>query len=140
MLKVAKVIKRQPEVVGRQNKGADAETGTSGEKCRRADTMQSMEPGMLGSGVMRRPSLLESFRPTYVKKCSQRSESNILASKMVPGVIGSGRCPCQIDLGMKEKKRCRITPRLKRKTGIMVMPYFQKDRVCDRMFLVGCSS
>ena len=42
---------------GRQNNGADGEVGTSEEKWRRAVAGHSMEPGMLGRGIMRRPSL-----------------------------------------------------------------------------------
>ena len=37
--------------------GADSEAGTSEGKCRRAPAGQSMELGMLGSGIIRRPSL-----------------------------------------------------------------------------------
>ena len=51
------MIGRWPEVEGRANNGADGEAGTSKKKCRRAAAGQSMEPGMLGSGMMWRPSL-----------------------------------------------------------------------------------
>ena len=54
MLKVAKVIGRWPEVARRQNNGADGEAGRSEKKWRRAVAGQSMEPGMLERGMMRR--------------------------------------------------------------------------------------
>jgi len=34
--------------------------------------------------------VLKSFRPTNAKKCSRRSELNVLACKMAAGVKGSG--------------------------------------------------
>lgn len=43
--------------MGWQNNGANGEAGTSVKKCRRANTEQSVELGMLGSGIRRRPSL-----------------------------------------------------------------------------------
>jgi len=44
-------------VAGSQNNGADGEARTSEKKCRRAAAGQSMELGMLGSRMTRRPSL-----------------------------------------------------------------------------------
>ena len=87
VLKVVNVIGRWPEVAGRQNNSADGEAGTSEKKWRRTVAGQSMEPGMLGRGMMRRPSLCwRVFVHRMLRNAPDAGEFDVLASKMAAGV------------------------------------------------------
>ena len=97
---------------GRQNNGADGEVGTSEEKWRRAVAGQSMEPGMLGRGMMRRPSLCWRV---FVHRMRRNAPDAVnLMSWRVRWRLGSNEvaeATVKFDFRRKEK-RCRITPRL----------------------------
>ena len=105
VLKMKKVSGRRPDAVGRQKSGAVKEAGTKEKKWSSADTGHKAEPGMLGSGIRRMPSLccrvlvqrIRRMAPDSVNLISRRARWRLSLKEPKEATV-------RLDLRRKEKK------------------------------------
>ena len=105
VLKMEKVRGRRPDAVGRQKRGAVKEAWTKEKKWSSADTGHKAEPGMLGSGIRRMPSLrcrvliqrIWRMSPDSVNLISRRARWRL-------GLKEPKEVTVRLDVRRKEKK------------------------------------
>jgi len=93
---------QRPVAVGRQKSGAVKEAGTKENKWSSADTGHKVEPGMLGSGIRRMPSL-----------CCRVLVQRI--RRMAPDSVNLISWQARWQLGLKEPKEVTVRLDLRRK-------------------------
>ena len=97
----------------RQNSGADGGAGTRAKKCTMVEMGQRADPGMLGSGIRRRPSLccrvfvkrMRRTAPVVVNLTSWRARCRV-------GLKHRAEVTVKLDLQRKEKNAVQKRPQI----------------------------